>query len=103
MSSTKSGSHTVEFRGDKDLTLVGDEVEPRVASAAQHPTILMLHGGGQNRYSWKNTGQVLADQGLPRDRPRRPRARRDSDPAPNGEQYRGGADQDVLNVLDQDR
>ena len=50
MSSTKSGSHTVEFRGDKDLTLVGDEWNRDVASAAQHPTILMLHGGGQNRY-----------------------------------------------------
>ena len=24
----------------------------------------MLHGGGQNRFSWKNTGQILADQGL---------------------------------------
>ena len=24
----------------------------------------MLHGGGQNRFSWKNTGQVLAEQGL---------------------------------------
>jgi pimeloyl-ACP methyl ester carboxylesterase len=26
--------------------------------------VLFLHGGGQNRYSWKNTCQVLADQGL---------------------------------------
>ena len=24
----------------------------------------MLHGGGQNRYSWKNTGQILADDGF---------------------------------------
>ncbi len=23
----------------------------------------MLHGGGQNRFSWKNTGQILADEG----------------------------------------
>ena len=29
-----------------------------------HPSILMLHGGGQNRFSWKNTGQILADRGL---------------------------------------
>ena len=26
--------------------------------------MLMLHGGGQNRFSWKNTGQILADEGL---------------------------------------
>ncbi len=44
MSSTKSASRTVEFRGDKDLTLVGDEWNRDAASAAQHPTILMLHG-----------------------------------------------------------
>jgi pimeloyl-ACP methyl ester carboxylesterase len=24
----------------------------------------MLHGGGQNRFSWKNTGQILADHGF---------------------------------------
>nr|WP_236737401.1 alpha/beta fold hydrolase [Mycolicibacterium llatzerense] len=24
----------------------------------------MLHGGGQNRHSWKNTGQILADAGF---------------------------------------
>jgi pimeloyl-ACP methyl ester carboxylesterase len=24
----------------------------------------MLHGGGQNRFSWKNTGQILADEGF---------------------------------------
>ncbi len=26
--------------------------------------MLFLHGGGQNRYSWKNTCQILADDGL---------------------------------------
>ncbi|HMZ12504.1 MAG TPA: alpha/beta hydrolase [Mycobacterium sp.] len=100
MSSTKSGSHTVEFRGDKDLTLVGDEWNRNVASAAQHPTILMLHGGGQNRYSWKNTGQVLADQGfhvIALDA----RGHGDSDRAPNGEYTVEALTKDVLNVLDQ--
>ena len=24
----------------------------------------MLHGGGQNRFSWKHTGQILADHGF---------------------------------------
>lgn len=51
---------TVRFRGDQGLTLVGDEWNRGVDST----TILMLHGGGQNRFSWKNTGQILADSGL---------------------------------------
>jgi pimeloyl-ACP methyl ester carboxylesterase len=44
----------------------------------------MLHGGGQNRLSWKNTGQVLADSGfhvIALDA----RGHGDSDRAPNGE------------------
>lgn len=52
---------TVQFRVDGALTLVGDEWN---AGAADRPTILMLHGGGQNRFSWKNTGQILADRGF---------------------------------------
>ncbi len=55
---------TVQFRGDGDLTLVGDEWNRDCGMAAQRPTILMLHGGGQNRFSWKNTGQILADRGF---------------------------------------
>ena len=54
---------TVEFLGDNDLTLVADEWNRDVADPAL-PTILLLHGGGQNRLSWKNTGQVLADSGF---------------------------------------
>jgi pimeloyl-ACP methyl ester carboxylesterase len=46
-----------------DLTLVADEWNRDAEVAADRPTILMLHGGGQNRYSWKNTGQILADAG----------------------------------------
>ena len=53
--------HTVRFRVDGGLTLVGDEWN---AGASDRPTILMLHGGGQNRFSWKNTGQILADRGF---------------------------------------
>ncbi|MCW2650002.1 MAG: hypothetical protein QOE41_4343 [Mycobacterium sp.] len=59
-----SASKTVEFRGIDDLALVADEWNRGSAAAADRPTILMLHGGGQNRFSWKNTGQVLADQGF---------------------------------------
>ncbi|WP_237572145.1 alpha/beta fold hydrolase [Mycolicibacterium lacusdiani] len=55
---------TVTFRGVDDLTLVADEWNRDAPSAADRPTIVMLHGGGQNRYSWKNTGQILADAGF---------------------------------------
>jgi len=100
VSSTKSGPQTVGFRGDKNLTLVGDEWNRGAPSAAGHPTILMLHGGGQNRFSWKNTGQVLADQGfhvIALDA----RGHGDSDRAPNAEYTVDALSGDVLNVLDQ--
>lgn len=54
----------MSFRGAEGLTLVGDEWNRGAESAADRPTVLMLHGGGQNRFSWKNTGQILADAGL---------------------------------------
>ncbi len=60
--------HTVQFTGHSDgdvaLTLVGDEWNRGSTLVAGRPTILMLHGGGQNRFSWKNTGQILADRGF---------------------------------------
>jgi pimeloyl-ACP methyl ester carboxylesterase len=52
----------VTFRGVDDLGLVADEWNRE--SPGDKPTILMLHGGGQNRHSWKNTGQILADAGF---------------------------------------
>lgn len=59
-----SNLQTVRFRGIDELTLVADEWNRDVESAQDKPTILMLHGGGQNRHSWKNTGQILADAGF---------------------------------------
>lgn len=61
MSSTGSEPQTVKFRGTEDLVLVADEWN---AGSGSEPSILLLHGGGQNRYSWKNTGQVLAEEGF---------------------------------------
>jgi len=63
-SSVGSTSQTVTFRGVDDLNLIGDEWNRGAASAEGRPTVLMLHGGGQNRHSWKNTGQILADAGF---------------------------------------
>jgi pimeloyl-ACP methyl ester carboxylesterase len=57
-----SASQTVTFRGVDDLGLVADEWNRE--TPGDRPTILMLHGGGQNRHSWKNTGQILADAGF---------------------------------------
>ncbi|WP_059017205.1 alpha/beta hydrolase [Mycobacterium sp. M26] len=98
MTSMTSGAQTVEFRGDQDLTLVGDEWNR--GAAGDRPTILMLHGGGQNRYSWKNTGQILADRGfhvIALDA----RGHGDSDRAPNGVYTVDALCNDVLAVLDQ--
>ena len=58
--------------------------------ADRPPSILMLHGGGQNRYSWKNTGQILADDGshvVALDS----RGHGDSDRAPDADYSRRGA------------
>jgi pimeloyl-ACP methyl ester carboxylesterase len=60
----------------------------------------MLHGGGQNRFSWKNTGQILADQGLhvvALDS----RGHGDSDRAPNANYTVDALCADTLAVLDQ--
>lgn len=57
-----STAQTVEFDGVDGVTLVADEWNRGVA-ADTTPTILMLHGGGQNRHSWHKTGQILADRG----------------------------------------
>jgi pimeloyl-ACP methyl ester carboxylesterase len=51
------------FHGAEGLTLVADEWN-RPTDGTSGPSVLMLHGGGQNRHSWKKTGQVLADRGL---------------------------------------
>jgi pimeloyl-ACP methyl ester carboxylesterase len=81
VSTTRSEPQTVKFRGIEDITLVADEWNRGVSSDGAapaatggtsrlrgtdpgRPSVLLLHGGGQNRHSWKNTGQILADGGL---------------------------------------
>jgi pimeloyl-ACP methyl ester carboxylesterase len=98
VTSLSSAPETVEFRGEGDLALVADEWNRAAAVASDRPTILMLHGGGQNRYSWKNTGQVLADDGfhvVALDS----RGHGDSDRAPGAEYSLEILCDDVLNVL----
>jgi pimeloyl-ACP methyl ester carboxylesterase len=64
VTTVSSTPHTVEFSGIQGLTLIADEWNRGAEAVADRPSILMLHGGGQNRFSWKNTGQVLADEGF---------------------------------------
>ncbi|UVO11253.1 alpha/beta hydrolase [Mycobacterium sp. SVM_VP21] len=56
-------AQTVEYDGVGGVTLVADEWNRGATDANEHPTIVMLHGGGQNRHSWHKTGQILADRG----------------------------------------
>lgn len=62
VSTADNAPQTVTFRGVDDLALIGDEWNRDAATDL--PTVLLLHGGGQNRHSWKNTGQVLAQGGM---------------------------------------
>lgn len=94
-----AGPSTVEFRADSTLRLVADEWN-RGLSSPDRPTILMLHGGGQNRFSWKNTGEVLAGNGfhvVALDA----RGHGDSDRAPDGEYTIDILARDVIEVIDQ--
>ncbi len=56
-------AQTVEYDGVGGVTLVADEWNRGATETVEHPTIVMLHGGGQNRHSWHKTGQILADRG----------------------------------------
>jgi pimeloyl-ACP methyl ester carboxylesterase len=64
VSAEQSELQTVKFQGADGLTLIADEWNRAAETAEGRPTVLFLHGGGQNRFSWKNTGQILADEGL---------------------------------------
>jgi pimeloyl-ACP methyl ester carboxylesterase len=99
VTSVSSAPQTVEFSGVQGLTLVGDEWNRDAEAASDRPSVLMLHGGGQNRHSWKNTGQVLADAGfhvVALDS----RGHGDSDRAPDADYDVDSLAADVMTVLD---
>jgi pimeloyl-ACP methyl ester carboxylesterase len=99
VTTVSSTPQTVEFSGVDGITLVADEWNRGSDESAGRPTILMLHGGGQNRFSWKNTGQVLADEGfhvVALDS----RGHGDSDRAPDADYDVETLTADVMNVLD---
>jgi pimeloyl-ACP methyl ester carboxylesterase len=90
----------VTFRGVDGITLTAHEWNRGAESTAHRPTVLMLHGGGQNRFSWKNTGQILADEGfhvVALDS----RGHGDSDRSPDANYALETLSADTLRVLDQ--
>ena len=114
MSAGQSELQTVKFRGADGLTLIADEWNPVAARAAtsdngaatsgngagDRPSVLFLHGGGQNRFSWKNTGQILADEGshvVALDS----RGHGDSDRSPDANYSVDALCADTLTVIDQ--
>jgi pimeloyl-ACP methyl ester carboxylesterase len=52
-------AQTRMFRGRDDIALVGDVWGPE-----EGPLVVMLHGGGQTRHSWKSAGALLAGAGV---------------------------------------
>lgn len=98
MSVIDSEPQTVKLRGSEDITLVADEWNHNAQT--EQPSVLLLHGGGQNRYSWKQTGHVLAGLGLhvvALDS----RGHGDSDRAPNANYTVDALSADTLAVIEQ--
>lgn len=58
MPSITTQHQILRFQPDDEITLVADAF-----GNPKNDPILLLHGGGQTRNSWKKTGQVLAEKG----------------------------------------
>ena len=93
-------SRTVRFHGAGGVTLVADEWDPGADVAGDRPTVVLLHGGGQNRFSWKNTCRVLAGHGLHVVAPDS-RGHGDSDRSPGADYGLETLCADALAVIDQ--
>jgi pimeloyl-ACP methyl ester carboxylesterase len=100
VSTGQSELQTVKFQGVDGLTLIADEWNRDAESAPNRSSVLFLHGGGQNRFSWKSTSQILADEGLhvvALDS----RGHGDSDRAPDANYTVDALVEDTLAVLEQ--
>lgn len=86
---------TVRFNGADGLRLTAD-----VWGHEDSPKVLMLHGGGQTRHSWKDTGGILARQGF-QVFALDSRGHGDSDWSPQGHYGFERNRDDVLSVLEQ--
>jgi len=90
---TTPAPETRRFAGRDGVMLAAD-----VWGSPGGSTVLMLHGGGQTRHSWKATGAVLAEQGF-RVVTLDTRGHGDSDWSPDGEYGMARYRDDVLAVL----
>ncbi|MBY8859585.1 alpha/beta hydrolase [Nocardia sp. CA2R105] len=83
----------VSFRGQGGITLAGESWGPD-----NGPLAVFLHGGGQTRHSWKDSGAALAKVGLQAlllDA----RGHGESDWAPDGDYSRESMTADLLGIL----
>jgi pimeloyl-ACP methyl ester carboxylesterase len=83
----------VSFRGHGGITLAGESWGPQ-----DGPLAVFLHGGGQTRHSWKDSGATLAKVGLHAlllDA----RGHGESDWAPDGDYSREAMTADLLGIL----
>lgn len=83
----------VSFRGHGGITLAGESWGPQ-----DGPLAVFLHGGGQTRHSWKDSGAALAKVGLHAlllDA----RGHGESDWAPDGDYSREAMTADLLGIL----
>jgi pimeloyl-ACP methyl ester carboxylesterase len=82
-------------RGAHGVTLAGDRWGPESG-----PLVVLLHGGGQTRHAWKNTGRHLGEQGyhtIAYDA----RGHGDSDWAPDGEYLQGRMVDDLVAIIEE--
>ncbi|WP_327145666.1 alpha/beta fold hydrolase [Nocardia sp. NBC_01327] len=85
----------VTFRGQGGIALAADSWGPQ-----DGPLVVFLHGGGQTRHSWKDSGLALAKAGMHAvllDA----RGHGDSEWAPDGNYSRNAMVEDLIGVLEQ--
>ncbi|WP_067545342.1 alpha/beta fold hydrolase [Nocardia crassostreae] len=83
------------FRGFGGISLAADSWGPE-----DGPLVAFLHGGGQTRHSWKDSGLALAKAGM-RAVLLDARGHGDSDWAPDGNYRREAMVEDLMGVIDQ--
>ncbi|CAM3501183.1 alpha/beta hydrolase [Polaromonas hydrogenivorans] len=86
---------TIQFKIPAGLTITGDVMGPESGQP-----VLLLHGGGQTRGTWKNTIETLAGLGY-RAYSLDARGHGDSDYDPQGNYTPDDFSQDLLSVIDQ--